>query len=155
MGEQPGDVEDRRGEPFVGPAGKPLDKALAEADLDREGVYLTNAVEHFKFTSDARGTRRVHKSPVRGEVTACLPCLHAELARVDPDLVVCLGATAAKAVLGNDVKVTERRGKPEERGGRDVIAAIHPSAVLRAPDRDEAYQGFLADLRAVRRHLGT
>ncbi|MFT7834981.1 UdgX family uracil-DNA binding protein [Saccharothrix sp. BKS2] len=155
VGEQPGDVEDRRGEPFVGPAGKLLDKALAEADLDREGVYLTNAVKHFKFTPDARGTRRIHKSPVRGEVTACLPWLHAELARVDPDLVVCLGATAAKAVLGNDFKVTERRGQLEERGGRDVIATIHPSAVLRAPDRDEAYQGFLADLRAVRRHLGT
>ncbi|QFZ21974.1 UdgX family uracil-DNA binding protein [Saccharothrix syringae] len=154
VGEQPGDVEDRRGEPFVGPAGKLLDKALAEADLDREGVYLTNAVKHFKFTLDARGKRRIHKSPVRGEVTACVPWLHAELARVEPDLVVCLGATAAKAVLGNDFKVTERRGRLERAGGHDVIATVHPSSVLRAPDRDEAYRGFLADLRVVREHLG-
>jgi DNA polymerase len=154
VGEQPGDVEDRRGEPFVGPAGRLLDKALAEADLDREGVYLTNAVKHFKFTRDARGKRRIHKSPARGEVTACLPWLHAELARVEPDLVVCLGAVAAKAVLGNDFKVTERRGRVERHEGRDVIATIHPSAVLRAPDREEAYQGFLADLRVVREHLG-
>ncbi|MFD7658049.1 UdgX family uracil-DNA binding protein [Actinosynnema sp. NPDC059797] len=154
VGEQPGDVEDRRGEPFVGPAGRLLDKALAEADLDREGVYLTNAVKHFKFIQDARRKRRIHKSPARGEVTACLPWLHAELARVEPDLVVCLGAVAAKAVLGNDFKVTERRGRVERHEGRDVIATIHPSAVLRAPDREEAYQGFLADLRVVREHLG-
>lgn len=154
VGEQPGDVEDRQGEPFVGPAGRLLDKALAEADLDREGVYLTNAVKHFKFTLDARGKRRIHKSPARGEVTACLPWLHAELARVEPDLIVCLGATAAKAVLGNDFKVTEHRGRPMRSGDYDVIATVHPSSVLRAPDRDEAYRGFLADLRAVREHLG-
>ncbi|MFD0206165.1 MULTISPECIES: UdgX family uracil-DNA binding protein [Saccharothrix] len=154
VGEQPGDVEDRQGEPFVGPAGRLLDKALDEADLAREGVYLTNAVKHFKFVPAERGKRRIHKTPSRGEVVACLPWLRAELARVRPELVVCLGATAAKAVLGAAYKVSERRGQVERAEDRDVIATVHPSAVLRAPDRDEAYQGFLADLRVVRAHLG-
>lgn len=154
VGEQPGDVEDRQGEPFVGPAGRLLDKALDEADLAREGVYLTNAVKHFKFVPAERGKRRIHKAPTRGEVLACLPWLRAELARVRPDLVVCLGATAAKAVLGSSFKVTERRGQVERVEDRDVIATVHPSAVLRAPDRDEAYRAFLADLRVVRAHLG-
>lgn len=153
VGEQPGDVEDRQGEPFVGPAGRLLDKALHEADLAREGVYLTNAVKHFKFVPAERGKRRIHKTPARGEVVACLPWLHAELGQVRPALVVCLGATAAKAVLGNDFKVSERRGQLEHVEGYDVIATVHPSAVLRAPDRDEAYQGFLADLRVVRSRL--
>ncbi|RKT56287.1 DNA polymerase [Saccharothrix australiensis] len=154
VGEQPGDVEDREGEPFVGPAGKLLDKALDEADLLREGVYVTNAVKHFKFVPAERGKRRIHKTPARGEVVACLPWLRAELAEVRPDLVVCLGATAAKAVLGVDYKVSERRGRLERSDeGHHVIATVHPSAVLRAPDRAEAYAGFLADLRVVRRHL--
>ncbi|TQM84306.1 DNA polymerase [Saccharothrix saharensis] len=153
VGEQPGDVEDRQGEPFVGPAGRLLDKALDEADLAREGVYLTNAVKHFKFVPAERGKRRIHKTPSRGEVVACLPWLHAELARIRPALVVCLGATAAKAVLGASFKVTECRGRVERVEDHDVIATVHPSAVLRAPDRDEAYRGFLADLRAVRAHL--
>ncbi|MCE6995974.1 UdgX family uracil-DNA binding protein [Saccharothrix sp. S26] len=154
VGEQPGDVEDRQGEPFVGPAGRLLDKALDEADLAREGVYLTNAVKHFKFVPAERGKRRIHKTPTRGEVVACLPWLRAELARVRPDLVVCLGATAAKAVLGSSFKVSERRGRVERVEDQDVIATVHPSAVLRAPDRDEAYRGFVADLRVVRAHLG-
>ncbi|MEU4445373.1 UdgX family uracil-DNA binding protein [Actinosynnema sp. NPDC050801] len=154
VGEQPGDVEDRQGEPFVGPAGRLLDKALDEADLAREGVYLTNAVKHFKFVPAERGKRRIHKNPTRGEVVACLPWLRAELSRVRPDLVVCLGATAAKAVLGTEFKVSERRGQVERVEDHDVIATVHPSAVLRAPDRDEAYQAFLADLRVVRTHLG-
>ncbi len=154
VGEQPGDVEDRQGEPFVGPAGRLLDKALDEADLAREGVYLTNAVKHFKFVPAERGKRRIHKNPSRGEVVACLPWLEAELARVRPDLVVCLGATAAKALLGSGFKVTERRGQVQRVDEYDVIATVHPSAVLRAPDRDEAYQGFLADLKVVRAHLG-
>jgi DNA polymerase len=153
VGEQPGDVEDRQGEPFVGPAGRLLDKALDEADLAREGVYVTNAVKHFKFVPAERGKRRIHKAPSRGEVAACLPWLHAELSQVRPDLIVCLGATAAKAVLGNAYKVSERRGRLEHVDPYDVIATVHPSSVLRAPDRDEAYQGFLADLRAVRSHL--
>ncbi|MBB5956783.1 DNA polymerase [Saccharothrix tamanrassetensis] len=155
VGEQPGDVEDRAGEPFVGPAGKLLDKALAEADLLREGVYVTNAVKHFKFVPAERGKRRIHKSPSRGEVVACLPWLHAELSEVRPDLVVCLGATAAKAIMGTAYKVTERRGRLEQTDDFRVISTVHPSAVLRAPDRDEAYAGFLADLRTVREHLGT
>lgn len=154
VGEQPGDVEDRRGEPFVGPAGRLLDKALDEADLAREGVYLTNAVKHFKFVPAERGKRRIHKTPSRGEVVACLPWLHAELAQVRPTLVVCLGATAAKAVLGSAFKVSERRGRVERVEDYDVIATVHPSAVLRAPYRDEAYRGFLADLKVVRAHLG-
>lgn len=153
VGEQPGDVEDRRGEPFVGPAGKLLDKALEEADLAREGVYLTNAVKHFKYTE--RGKRRIHKTPGRTEVVACLPWLVAELERVEPRLVLCLGATAAKAVLGSDFKVSERRGQVEKFGEYEVIATVHPSSVLRAPDRDEAYRAFVADLRGVREHLGT
>ncbi|KOX21633.1 uracil-DNA glycosylase [Saccharothrix sp. NRRL B-16348] len=154
VGEQPGDVEDRQGEPFVGPAGRLLDKALHEADLAREGVYLTNAVKHFKFVPAERGKRRIHKTPSRGEVVACLPWLRAELAQVRPGLVVCLGATAAKAVLGNAFKVSERRGQVERFEDYDVIATVHPSSVLRAPDRDEAYRSFLADLRVVRAHLG-
>ncbi|CAL9405332.1 Type-4 uracil-DNA glycosylase [Actinosynnema sp. ALI-1.44] len=153
VGEQPGDQEDRAGEPFVGPAGKLLDRALAEADLLREGVYVTNAVKHFKFVPAERGKRRIHKSPARGEVVACLPWLHAELAEVRPDLVVCLGATAAKAIMGTDYKVTERRGRVEQAADFRVISTVHPSAVLRAPDRDEAYAAFLADLRTVRDHL--
>ncbi|GAA3462594.1 UdgX family uracil-DNA binding protein [Saccharothrix longispora] len=151
VGEQPGDVEDREGEPFVGPAGRLLDKALAETGLDRAGVYLTNAVKHFKF--EERGKRRIHKSPTRGEVVACLPWLEAELAQVEPDLVVCLGATAAKAVLGTSFKVTEQRGLLQHVGEQAVIATVHPSAILRAPDRDEAYRGFVADLRVVHDHL--
>ncbi|MDQ2585584.1 UdgX family uracil-DNA binding protein [Saccharothrix yanglingensis] len=151
VGEQPGDVEDREGEPFVGPAGRLLDKALAETGLDRAGVYLTNAVKHFKF--EERGKRRIHKSPARGEVVACLPWLEAELAQVEPDLVVCLGATAAKAVLGTSSKVTEQRGRLQHVGEQAVIATVHPSAILRAPDRDEAYRGFVADLRVVHDHL--
>ncbi|MBP2337703.1 DNA polymerase [Saccharothrix coeruleofusca] len=152
VGEQPGDVEDRRGEPFVGPAGRLLDKALAEADLIRGGVYLTNAVKHFKHTE--RGKRRIHKTPGRTEVVACLPWLTAELALIRPRLVLCLGATAAKAVLGNDFKVTERRGQVVALDEYEVVATVHPSSVLRAPDRDEAYRAFVADLRGVREHLG-
>ncbi|MDU0289144.1 UdgX family uracil-DNA binding protein [Saccharothrix longispora] len=151
VGEQPGDAEDREGEPFVGPAGRLLDKALAETGLDRAGAYLTNAVKHFKF--EERGKRRIHKSPARGEVVACLPWLEAELAQVEPDLVVCLGATAAKAVLGTSFKVTEQRGRLQHAGEQAVIATVHPSAILRAPDRDEAYRGFVADLRVVHDHL--
>ncbi|MBW4721210.1 UdgX family uracil-DNA binding protein [Saccharothrix obliqua] len=151
VGEQPGDVEDRTGEPFVGPAGKLLDKALAEAGLGRTGVYLTNAVKHFKFQE--RGKRRIHKAPARGEIRACLPWLHAELAAVRPELVVCLGATAAKALLGDAFRVSEQRGELVEVDGLGVIATVHPSAVLRAPDRAAAYEGFVADLRVVREHL--
>ncbi|SDD67386.1 UdgX family uracil-DNA binding protein [Actinokineospora iranica] len=152
IGEQPGDREDITGEPFTGPAGKLLDRALDEVGIDRDSVYVTNAVKHFRF--DQRGKRRIHKTPGRTEVVACLPWLLAELSRVRPDTVVCLGATAAKAVLGTGFRLTENRGSvisPPEGvfEGLRVVATVHPSAVLRAPDRDQAYADFVADLRVV------
>ncbi|MFE0026202.1 UdgX family uracil-DNA binding protein [Amycolatopsis sp. NPDC059021] len=150
VGEQPGDREDVEGEPFVGPAGHLLDRALHDAGLDRAGLYLTNAVKHFKFTRPERGKRRIHKKPSRTEVVACRPWLLAELTAVEPELVVLLGATAAQAVLGTDFRITRERGKlvrlPEEFGGRQAIATVHPSSVLRAEDRESAYEAFRADL---------
>lgn len=151
VGEQPGDQEDVRGRPFVGPAGRLLDRALAEAGISRETVYLTNAVKHFSF--EQRGKRRIHKAPNRSQIIACAPWLQSELAVLRPRLVVCLGAIAAKALLGPQFKVSQERGEVHELPGFRVIATIHPSAVLRAPDRDEAYAGFLQDLRRVRAAL--
>ncbi|GLZ33628.1 uracil-DNA glycosylase [Lentzea sp. NBRC 105346] len=148
VGEQPGDQEDRKGHPFVGPAGRLLDKALAEANIDRGQVYVTNAVKHFKFTE--RGKRRIHQTPKRTEVLACLPWLEAELSRVKPDLVVCLGAVAAKALMGSSFKLTEHRGEVLLREDYRLIVTVHPSAVLRAPDRDAAYREFVDDLVSVR-----
>ncbi|ALG09384.1 UdgX family uracil-DNA binding protein [Kibdelosporangium phytohabitans] len=146
VGEQPGDQEDRAGEPFVGPAGKLLDRAMAEAGIDRSTVYLTNAVKHFKFTE--RGKRRIHKTPGRTEVVACHPWLLGELAEVEPELVVCLGAVAAKALLGPSFRVTQHRGElldlPDATAR--ITATVHPSAVLRAENRDEAYREFVDDL---------
>jgi DNA polymerase len=159
VGEQPGDQEDRAGEPFVGPAGHLLDRALAESGIERESVYLTNAVKHFKFVPAERGKRRIHKKPSRGEVLACRPWLLAELNSVRPRLVVFLGATAAQSLLGSSFKVTEHRGTvveiPEDMLGRPLsaVATVHPSSVLRAPDRDIAYQDFVADLRAAAKEL--
>lgn len=151
LGEQPGDVEDREGLPFVGPAGRLLVSALDEADVDRSDVFVTNAVKHFKFV--ARGKRRIHATPDRWEVEACRPWLNAELAAVQPELVVLLGATAAKAVFGPSFRVTQQRGIvldwPEPDGPR-AVATIHPSAVLRADDREAARAGLVADLRVVR-----
>jgi DNA polymerase len=165
VGEQPGDVEDQRGEPFVGPAGRLLHRAVAEVGLPAESTYTTNAVKHFKFTSAGGGKRRIHATPDAYEVTACRPWLVAELALLDPELVVVLGATAARALLGPAFRVTRSRGtlmpwpasaaRPEDFGaGEDgarraafSLATIHPSAVLRAQDQDEAYAGFVADLR--------
>ncbi|GAA3433717.1 UdgX family uracil-DNA binding protein [Kutzneria kofuensis] len=155
VGEQPGDREDVEGEPFVGPAGKLLDRALKEAGIDRAEVYLTNAVKHFKFTLPERGKRRIHKKPSQGEVTACRPWLQAELDRVKPELVVCLGATAASALLGSGFRLTRQRGEIvslPDGSGIPALATVHPSAVLRAPDREEAYQGLVADLAVVARH---
>ncbi|GGS47359.1 MULTISPECIES: UdgX family uracil-DNA binding protein [Actinokineospora] len=155
VGEQPGDREDVEGEPFVGPAGRILDKALAEAGIARDEVYLTNAVKHFKFQRSERGKTRIHKTPGRTEVVACAPWLAAEITRVDPELVVCLGATAAKALHGPKFRITTDRGRvlPAPDGpfaGRDVLATTHPSAVLRArDDRDEVYAGLVADLRVA------
>ena len=153
VGEQPGDYEDREGHPFVGPAGKLLDRALSAVGLDRSSIYLTNAVKHFKFVE--RGKRRIHKQPTRSEVLACLPWLEAELKVVRPALVVALGAVAAKALLGPSFKVSEQRGVVVLRDDLPVIATVHPSAVLRAPDREAAFSDFVRDLKAVRAEVGT
>ena len=148
VGEQPGDQEDQQGEPFVGPAGKMLDKALAEVGIDRRRVYVTNAVKHFKW--QPRGKRRIHQKPNAAEQTACRPWLDAELAVVQPRVLVCLGATAAQALLGRQFRVTKQRGEPVDSPLAEiVIATIHPSAILRAEDRDAEYAGFVADLRTV------
>jgi uracil-DNA glycosylase family protein len=154
VGEQPGDVEDRQGIPFVGPAGRLLQDALDEVGVPREDVYVTNAVKHFRFTE--RGKRRIHATPQVSHIKACLPWLEAELTLVDPALIVCLGATAARALLGSSFRVTKQRGQVLELatpvGIRPVLATVHPSAVLRAAgeDRDEAFAGLVADLRTAR-----
>jgi len=151
VGEQPGDHEDQQGGPFVGPAGAMLDKALADAGIPRGEVYLTNAVKHFKW--EPRGKRRIHKKPRASEIKACRPWLEAELRAVKPQILVCLGAVAAQAVLGPQFKLMQNRGKVlEER----VVATIHPSAVLRAPDSDArraAYESLVADLKVVAKAL--
>ena len=153
VGEVPGDQEDRQGEPFVGPAGRLLDRALAEAGIDRSQAYLTNAVKHFKFTE--RGKRRIHKTPSRTEIVACRPWLDAELDRVRPELVVALGAVAAKSLLGQDFRVTKERGTVLPLPGRDerVVATVHPSSVLRADDREAAYRELAADLTVAAKAL--
>jgi DNA polymerase len=150
VGEQPGDQEDRAGRPFVGPAGRVLDESLLEAGIDRDSVYLTNAVKHFKWK--ARGKRRIHERPSWGEVTACRPWLDAELEAVRPDVLVLLGATAAQALLGRSFRVTRSRGVPiEETGLADVVlATVHPSSILRERDaeaREQARGRFVDDLR--------
>lgn len=151
VGEVPGDQEDRQGHPFVGPAGKLLDKALVEAGIDRTQVYVTNAVKHFKFKPAERGKRRIHQKPGRTEVVACRPWLLAELDTVRPDLVVFLGATAAQSLLGTKFKVTQQRGevvaipdRPER-----AVATVHPSSVLRSDDREAAYRDLVSDLRSA------
>jgi DNA polymerase len=164
VGEQPGDMEDRRGEPFVGPAGKLLDRALEEAGIDRSLVYVTNAVKHFKHKPAERGKRRIHATPDRLEITACRPWLIAEFAAVRPTGVAVLGASAAKALFGPSFRVTKSRGEvlpwpasaqrpdefPAPEGGDGfAVATIHPSAVLRADDRDAAFAGLVADLKVI------
>jgi uracil-DNA glycosylase family protein len=151
VGEQPGDQEDKQGKPFVGPAGRILDEALEEAGIDRSRAYVTNAVKHFKWKS--RGKRRIHQKPTWSELTACKPWLEAELELVKPRVLVCLGATASQALLGKQFRVTRERGVPLESDlAEHVVATIHPSAVLRAPD-DEArraeLEGLVRDLRVV------
>jgi uracil-DNA glycosylase len=151
VGEQPGDREDREGRPFVGPAGRVLDEALAEAGIDRRLAYVTNAVKHFKW--EGRGKRRIHQKPNADELAACRPWLDAELSVLDPQVLVALGATAAQALLGRSFRVTKQRGVPVESDlAPNVLATVHPSSILRAPDeaaRSEAYAAFVADLRAV------
>jgi uracil-DNA glycosylase len=148
VGETPGDQEDVAGAPFVGPAGKLLDRALDEAGIDRRTAYVTNAVKHFKWR--ARGTRRIHDKPSWSEIMACRPWLESELALVKPRALVLMGATAAQSLLGKSFKVTQERGKPLDSELADiVVATIHPSAVLRAEDREEMFGGLVQDLRVV------
>jgi DNA polymerase len=156
LGEQPGDREDLAGEPFVGPAGKVLDRALADAGIEPGRTFVTNAVKHFRF--ERRGRQRIHKSPSRGQVVACAPWLAAELRVVRPRGVVILGGTAGKAVYGSSFKVGERRGRlldwPADGSGVPeqpewVLATVHPSAVLRSREREETYAGLVADLEVA------
>lgn len=164
VGEQPGDQEDRQGHPFVGPAGRLLDRALEDSGISRQDAYVTNAVKHFKW--QARGKRRIHERPNGTEITACRHWLEAELDVVSPQVVVALGATAGTAFFGSRFRVGEHRGQVEEASLGPwhglMVSTIHPSAVLRAPDpgaRDSAYAGFVADLTtagqaAARRRAG-
>jgi uracil-DNA glycosylase family protein len=155
VGEQPGDLEDRAGHPFVGPAGKLLDTALTQAGIDRTRVYVTNSVKHFKFVTIERG-RRLHKKPNAAEIRACHPWLQEEMRLIKPRVIVALGATAAQALLGKQFRVTQDRGKPISSDlAEAVIATVHPSSVLRAPDdrRDQARQEFVADLKRVAAYL--
>ena len=150
VGEQPGDREDREGRPFVGPAGRLLDEALEDAGIDRSRVYVTNAVKHFKWT--ARGKRRIHAKPNWSEVSACRPWLDSELEVVRPDVLVCLGATAAQALLGRTFRVTKQRGEPVESDlAPHVLATIHPSAILRGDpeSRKSELAAFVKDLRVA------
>jgi DNA polymerase len=167
VGEQPGDQEDRQGIPFVGPAGAMLDKAFEDAGIARSDVYLTNAVKHFKW--EPRGKRRIHKKPRMSEIKACRPWLEAELRAIKPLIVVCLGAVAAQSIMGSQFKLMQNRGKllpapaglaeaqgAKAEGPEHVIATIHPSAVLRAPDseaRRQAYESLVADLKVVAKVL--
>jgi uracil-DNA glycosylase len=155
IGEQPGNDEDVKGRPFVGPAGKLLDRALKDVGIDRATVYVTNAVKHFKF--EERGKRRLHKKPSTAEVNACKPWLEVEVSLVKPEVIVCLGATAAQAVFGSQFRLTRHRGEfVQHPWASRVTATVHPSAILRAPDdvtRHEEYRKFIADLRLIQRVL--
>jgi uracil-DNA glycosylase len=165
VGEQPGDVEDEQGLPFVGPAGRLLRKAVDDAAIDPRQLFITNAVKHFKFKPYAGGKRRLHQTPDRIEIQACRPWLVAEFARLDPEVVVVLGAVAAQSLLGPSFRVTRQRGvllpwpdsaqRPQDFPGASgqLVATIHPSAVLRADDREAAYQGLVSDLRVVTKAL--
>jgi uracil-DNA glycosylase family protein len=167
VGEQPGDVEDRQGAPFVGPAGRVLDRALADAGIIRDRVYLTNAVKHFRWKAAARGKRRIHEKPEARHISACRPWLSAELAAIRPHGVVALGATAAQALFGGSFRLTAHRGElldwPPPRGPYTGVelplhwaaATVHPSAILRVDpaDREHAYQEFVRDLRAIAREV--
>jgi DNA polymerase len=167
VGEQPGDVEDRRGVPFVGPAGRVLDRALTDAGIERRDVYLTNAVKHFRWTPAPRGKRRIHQTPEARHVTACRPWLSAELSAIRPDVVVALGAVAAKALFGSAFRLTQHRGEPlewppehgayagDDTAVKAAFATVHPSSILRADpdDRDDAYARLVHDLQVVARSM--
>jgi DNA polymerase len=151
VGEQPGDQEDQQGHPFVGPAGQLLDRAMEEAGIDRDTIYVTNAVKHFRWKSTG-GWRRIHEKPSRRHIRACRPWLDAELAALDPDVLVALGATAAQSILGPEIRVTKDRGVPLPWDPvQFVVVTIHPSSVLRTEDdaREEAYGSLVADLRVA------
>jgi uracil-DNA glycosylase len=155
VGEQPGDREDREGHPFVGPAGRVLDRALEEAGIGRNDAYITNVVKHFRYKS--RGKRRIHQRPDRWQVTACMPWLNAEIEMVKPEAVVLLGATAAQALLGSGVRIGRDRGKPMDSSLAELVTVTaHPSSILRAEDdkqREQAMKQLIADLRTVARWL--
>jgi DNA polymerase len=156
IGEQPGDYEDIAGRPFVGPAGKLLDRALEDAGIDRKQVYVTNSVKHFKW--EPRGKRRIHQKPNSREIAACRPWLEAELRLVEPHLIVCLGATAAQTIFGPAFRVTRERGKvlPSPFASK-VVATVHPSSLLRQPDeesREREYRLFVSDLRIAAKAAG-
>jgi uracil-DNA glycosylase family protein len=153
VGEQPGDKEDLEGKPFVGPAGRMLDKALAEAGVDRSETYVTNAVKHFKW--EPAGKRRLHKKPNSREIAACRPWMLSEIESLQPELIVCLGVTAAQSVLQRSVKITEERGKllDAPQGGK-VLVTVHPSSLLRIPDeqdKEDAWKAFVKDLKILRK----
>jgi len=148
VGEQPGDQEDLAGKPFVGPAGRLLDKALEEAGIDRKLAYVTNVVKHFKW--QPRGKRRIHQKPNAAEIAACRPWLEAELSLLKPKVLVCLGATAAQALLGRQFRVSKDRGVPvESELAPLVMATVHPSSILRSDDREAEMALFVEDLRGV------
>ena len=157
VGEQPGDKEDLAGHPFVGPAGRILDEALEAAGIDRDEVYVTNTVKHFSWVPDERGKRRIHKKPRYSEIKACRPWLDAELSVTRPEVVICLGATAAQALLGKEFSVTRQRGQfVASPLAPFVMATVHPSSILRAPDdasRREQKQAFIADLQVAARQI--
>jgi uracil-DNA glycosylase len=151
VGEQPGDQEDRAGKPFVGPAGQILDQALEAVGIDRAKCYVTNAVKHFKWTS--RGKRRIHEKPNAREIEACRPWLHAELRSLEPEMIVCLGATAVRSTFGKDLPILKNRGRwMAALSYPKTMITVHPSSILRAPDpaaREKAYADFVADLKVV------
>src|SRR5262245_37715755 len=155
VGEQPGNDEDLAGRPFVGPAGKVLDRALEQVGIDRTKVYVTNVVKHFKW--EPRGKRRIHAKPNAMDIAACLPWLQAELDLIKPKALVCLGATAAQALLGRSFRVSQQRGQPVESPlAPFVMATVHPSSILRAPDdesREQEYERFVDDLQTLARVL--
>jgi uracil-DNA glycosylase len=151
VGEQPGDQEDQQGKPFVGPAGRLLDSALEQAGIDRRKTYVTNAVKHFKF--EPRGKRRIHEKPNAAEIAACHFWLESEISLLHPEIIVCLGATAAQALLGREFRVTQHRGEIMESSlAPYIMATVHPSSILRAPDdetREIEMQRFIADLKKL------
>lgn len=153
VGEQPGDKEDLEGKPFIGPAGQMLDKALEEAGIDRSETYVTNAVKHFKW--EPAGKRRLHKKPNSREIAACRPWLLSEIESLEPEVIVCLGVTAAQSVLQRPVKITEERGKLfDSPFGAKVLVTVHPSSLLRIqdqPDKDQAWKAFVKDLKLLKR----